>query len=396
MTFAEKMKQGTPTPAPEGWKPLVDIGPDGGTITTQANTAVINDSTLPEGEVSDMSTILTQHGLSPDQWKITSFRKGSWQSSGGEWLYAWKLTVAPTTVFSAMEPESIMPDLHDLEKSLAYITRGIPSELNTNSSLTVVGVLADAQVGKTGSRGGVEELLVRLDRSLIKWDAYLKEVKPSEIVLMDAGDSVEGFENTGSQDRTNDLSMTEQIRVWRRIFWRWMECAAANAPKVTIASVPSNHGAVRRGKAKLDTPDDDWGIEVLSQLQDIATENPAKYGHVQFVSPGKHSESLAIQLHGGKTLGLSHGHQVGSAEKLPQWWAGQSHGRTPVGNADILVAGHWHNLRVQTTGDDRWLFIAPTSDNGSDWFNNLSGHESATGVLTFTVDDRGWDRMRMC
>src|SRR5690606_27878206 len=101
-------------------------------------------------------------------------------------------------------------------------------------------------------------------------------------------------------------------------------------------------------------------------------------------------ESLAVQLAGGKVVGVTHGHQVTAIERLGTWWQGQSHGRTPVGQADILVAGHFHNMRISTSGDDRWIFSAPTADAGSQWFRNISGHDSAPGVMSFTVDADGW------
>jgi hypothetical protein len=58
-----------------------------------------------------------------------------------------------------------------------------------------------------------------------------------------------------------------------------------------------------------------------------------------------------------------------------------------------VVFGHFHNLRVETIGNDRWFFIAPTIDAGSSWFGNVNGVESRSGVLTFVVDECGWKNL---
>jgi hypothetical protein len=52
--------------------------------------------------------------------------------------------------------------------------------------------------------------------------------------------------------------------------------------------------------------------------------------------------------------------------------------------------GHFHHLVVEAFGDMQWLFICPTMDNGSSWFTPSSGERSEPGILTFSVDARGW------
>lgn len=378
--------------APAGWRPQRVIGSTAFELTTTARE-------VPDGNASPISAeeqaeLLRSHDMDPQQWVVTSFGSSRWQTQSGKWLEASRIKGRPRVASPLFGQD--MPDLDDIDAAVGRITRTAPpSSFGLNPDLTNVGVLADLQVGKTNHRGGTEELLARVNESLEAWTDQILLQRPAEIVLLDAGDPIENFESAGEQERTNDLGLTEQIRVWRRIFWKYVERAASLAPVVHVAAVGSNHGRVRRGKAALGHASEDYGIEVLAQISDMAAVNPDKYGHVKFWTPGKFDESLALQLAGGKTLGLVHGHQVSRATALDGWWAKQSHGRGPVADADILVAGHFHAFHVLPSGADRWIFVAPTSDNGSAWFRNISGKENAPGVLSFAVDPLGWRGMAL-
>jgi hypothetical protein len=393
MSFVNALSQIPDSAIPSEYKPYSDMGADGGKIVTSPREVVDGKET----DVTQLDTdrVLEENGFSSEQWTVVSARKGKWQA-GSRNLESFKLNVVPK-VKPVEETGFVLPDWKDLEDSVERIRKArVPRPYYAKTNTTVVGVLSDLQVGKVDSRGNTDDLLVRVDDSLTAWKAYLKKVRPSEIILCDAGDPIENFENTSAQARTNDLSLTQQIRLWRRIFWQWVETAASLAPSVQVAVVGSNHGRVRRGKDVLGTPHDDYGIEVSYQIEDMTNVNPDLYSHVNFHRPDEYQESLSVQAVGGKVVGLVHGHQVTKADRLSDWWAGQSHGRLPVGQADILIAGHFHNFRVETSGNDRWLFIAPTSDNGSGWFRNMSGHESAPGVLSFTLTESGWGDLVLC
>lgn len=336
------------------------------------------------------------------EWLLTSlgYKYRTWERTGrlnGEAKKPYRrIRFRPTagTFRLARKASRVREDLRT-EARRRFVRSVTPAGQASAQCLTVEGGLYLAGrdlvvTHNSNHRGGVEELLARVDESLEAWTDQILLQRPAEIVLLDAGDPIENFESAGEQERTNDLGLTEQIRVWRRIFWKWVERAASLAPTVHVAAVGSNHGRVRRGKAALGHASEDYGIEVLAQLSDMAAVNPDKYGHVRFYTPGKFDESLALHLAGGKVLGMVHGHQVQRATALDAWWAKQSHGRGPVADADILVAGHFHAFHVLPSGGDRWIFVAPTSDNGSAWFRNISGKENPPGVLSFAVDPLGW------
>lgn len=248
--------------------------------------------------------------------------------------------------------------------------------------------LADFQIGKTDECGGTPETLARSEAALETVLLDLEANPVDEIILIDVGDSTEGFESAPNAAQTNDLDQTEQIRVWRRILWRWIDALAPYAPSFKVVGVPSNHCRVRKGKNAQGGTLDDWGIEVIAQVHDIAAVNPDRYGHVEFIVPNQHEEHVLITLVGGKVLGAVHGHQKGSPAALATWI--KSTGRRGLAQADIVNVGHFHHLMVLAFGDMQWLMLCPTNDNGSSWYTPSSGERSEPGVLTYRVDERGW------
>lgn len=252
---------------------------------------------------------------------------------------------------------------------------------------TLVVSLADFQVGKTDHLGGTPELLERSEAALASKLAEIRRQRPSQVVLVDAGDSTEGFESSPNANRTNDLQQTEQIRVWRRILWRWTEAIARVVEDLVVIGVPSNHCRVRSGKQALGHALDDWGIEVISQVADIAAGNPEAFGHVRFVVPDEHEEHVLFECADGRLLGVIHGHQVNKPDQLPDFLKRNS--RRGIGQADVVVCGHFHHLRVVAFGDNQFLIISPTMDGGSSWFF-ASGERSAPAVLSVVLDADGW------
>lgn len=281
-------------------------------------------------------------------------------------------------------------DIAVLMKEAKKAGRGTPLRSTVGGSRVIS--LADFQVGKTDVLGGTPELLERSEVALAQVIAEVRRTKPKQIVLVDGGDSTEGFESAPNAARTNDLQQTEQIRVWRRIFWRWIETLAKLTEDLVVIGVPSNHCSVRNGKAKLGTALDDWGIEVVSQVSDIAAANPESFGHVRFMIPNEHEEHVLFTLLDGKVLGVIHGHQVSRPDALPEFLKKNS--RRGIGSADIVLVDHFHHLRVMAFGDRQWLLVSPTMDGGSSWFQ-YSGEVSDPGVLSFSVDADGWHSLHV-
>lgn len=273
-----------------------------------------------------------------------------------------------------------------------------PASQGVFKRATIVGY-ADPQTGKVASRGGTPQLLERVAEKLEKLQVYSRDMGSDIAYLLDAGDAIEGFENVSSQMHTNDLSLPRQIETASDILFEFTQTLASTHSEVVVAGVGSNHCRWRAGKGALGTPGDDWGIHMLRQLGKSLKLNPS-FDHVSVTWPNDHDETLALDVV-GTIVGLAHGHQASKPDGIPLWWAKQVHGGQNLAHAELLLTGHFHAFRTQSTGRDphkdrekRW-FQCPTLDNGSDWYRAIAGEDSDTGLLVMTVDENGWDNLKI-
>lgn len=238
-----------------------------------------------------------------------------------------------------------------------------------------------------GSGGGTEDT-TRLVRRAIRdiADDIRLRGPYKRIILADVGDSTEGFWNVASQAQTNDLSLTDQIRVVQRLYADALQALAPLCSSLYYVAVPSNHCAVRTGQGKnsrANAPDDDFGIMISKNIEDIIAGRPG-YEHVTFLRPEKWEEAVTVDAADGTRIGFTHGHLAGSQSKVPTWFRDLAFGRrSGLYDARILVHGHWHNFGVRQVGDARWIISCPSADRGSDWWTNISGDSTKPAVLTF-------------
>ena len=260
-------------------------------------------------------------------------------------------------------------------------------------------VYADPQAGKVAMLGGSAQLAARVADCFDMLTDHLRDLKkvgraPDEAAWLDAGDCIESFNNVRSQAQTNDLTLTQQVRFHRRVTMHGLDYLAGRFDSVKAATCGSNHARNRDGKDPLAGPQDDWGVEILSQVQDAYACNPGAYGHVGFAYPPAYRETLCLEL-GGLPVGLAHGHQVSKPEAMVNWWRGQTFGEQPVSAARVLVTGHFHHFAAKEVGNGRLWVMAPTIDAGSDWFTARSGEVSTPGILVFSTTEDGWDDLRI-
>lgn len=288
---------------------------------------------------------------------------------------------------SGLCPDGHVSRFHDCSRS------------SSGTGRALIVAWADLQVGKVGSRGDTESLVERVVDKLDALERYASTLGCDSAYLIDVGDCVEGFENVASQAHTNDLSFPEQLRVARRLFTEAALRLAKMYPALTCVGVPSNHGAWRRGKDYLGRPGDDFGLEMLTSVADAFSLND-DLSHVNFVVPDVWQETVALDVN-GTILAVHHGHQANRPDGVPAWWAKQVFGAQPAADADILLTGHFHHLRVQPAGRTaqpdraRWWIQAPTLDNGSDWYRLKAGDDTDPALLTFVVDGDGWSRLEL-
>lgn len=255
------------------------------------------------------------------------------------------------------------------------------------SQSTIVVVMSDLQIGKTDRGGGTEETVRRVRAAVSRIVDHVA-CRYRKVILVDCGDSVEGFSNTVSQAQTNDLPLTYQIRTVQALLADTLRALVPAAPEVTYVAVPSNHCQVRTGvgrRNRASFPGDDYGLLIADNIRQIVTGRPG-CEHVQFETPERRLESLTVRAADGTAMGVTHGHAAGSKNRVADWFRGQAFGCVAgMQDARVLLHGHWHSFSVQTVGDSRQIICAPTADPGSSWFQNASGESSRPALLTFEL-----------
>lgn len=318
------------------------------------------------------NSIITSRG------KSTRLADGSWE----------KVSYSPAKA-AMLEARSY----DDMERAIEGFRYEPAPSSNTGIASTLHA--SDLQIGKAKQRGGgTPETIERVQCSFARFAAHVERMKPEHIILSDGGDPIEGIWNVGSQKHTNDLDMSAQIRTFRRLMIEGIKLLAPLAPRLTFLSVPSNHGAVRDGyQSQAGNSDADFGLDINYQLEDVFAEH-AYLHNVEFVRPEPMYSTAVIETSGTK-LAYNHGHLSKGQNGHHNWWAAQDHGRMPGWDADILVTAHYHNLKVEQSGDERWIIGTSSSEPSSDWFTDASGQAATRGMTMFDVKDGKWGNLQI-
>jgi hypothetical protein len=246
--------------------------------------------------------------------------------------------------------------------------------------------MADLQIGKANQRwGGTPETLASARLSATRFVEHVIANGIRTVVLVDNGDPIENCFNVPAQLVTNDLSVPDQIKTFRRLMLEIIKLVAPHVDNLFYVTVPSNHGAHRTGyKSPGGTVDADFGVEISYALEDATSLSPY-LEHIVYVRPRPLDETSELSVAGTK-LAFSHGHQSGGVFRHGDWWKGMDHGRMAGWDADIFVFGHFHTQAVYQSGDGRWVVGTASSDPGSDWYTNRTGESSTRGMTAFDLD----------
>jgi hypothetical protein len=215
-------------------------------------------------------------------------------------------------------------------------------------------------------------------------------------VILDPGDLTEGFENTAQQSHTNDLSFPDQLDLAHVILTEIVTSVAGRHGSTRVATVPSNHGAWRKGKDRLGTPGDDFGIlthrtvaRALAYRDDITFVIPDAVGGV----PGAQGPR--------RRLGLVHGHQASGPTAIPATGGASRrtagcHSRQPRSRSRATTTTCASSRPVRSTvaraGGSRRRRSTTARAGGP----TVRAADTEAGLLTFTIDDAGrWDGLRL-
>jgi hypothetical protein len=365
----ENLEPAPKIPAPQNFRPGVEFDGTDGTATTEG---------LPSQPNFD--EFLRERGYPPEEYEVVGTpRTSQWQTYHGDWLTSYRFSFRKRNL--AIDLPTL---LREARKAKPIDTKPAGDEK------ALVICPADLQVGKVGSRGNSRDLIARVMRSFTRLEKLAKQNKYEHIYILDLGDIIESVSNKASlnQLESNDLSPMQQVDLAASLMFDLIKRMVKFAP-VTYGSIASNHCQNRMNGQQIGRPGlDDWGIVIAQQLRRLTTELEWK---VNYLVPHPHDEGFAFQ-YGVNTVGVVHGHQVARPEGMEKWWEKQTFGNQWAAPCNLLLHGHFHHLRItelgqHIAGGSRFLVMAPTSDNGSDWFRlSGGGSDSTTGIMAFDLD----------
>lgn len=374
---------------PHGWEPGIEFDGTVGRITSP-----------PLSEPGpDWSALLERWDMDPSKFEVLEpVQVRTWDSAIGNgevrtmWYYRANVRLRGATNV-------------DVAELLAEVRKHRPAKHPPGGSAecppgqAFVVAPADWQLGKEGTAITVARILADIDAI----EARIKELRKigrriGSIYATLMGDTFESCDgNYDMQTFQVELDRRSQIKLGRQLLVKLLQRLAPLAPRIVVAAVGGNHTENRKdGKAYTAFGDSD-DLAVAEQVQEILAANPETYGHVSFVIP---DNELTLTLDAaGTILGLTHGHSAKgggpSAEaKLVNWWRGQMHGRRPVGDADILIAAHFHHLGLVSEAS-RTLFLCPTLESRSQWVDETTGKTGMPGTLTFLTANHEWSDLQV-
>lgn len=323
-------------------------------------------------------------GLDPDEVEVEEpVQVRGWDApvAGGDVVRMryYRLTVKRRT---------LKADLGELVKAAKRRSSGTTGSTTTDQAFVLA--LGDLQLGKMdgdGTEGTVARYLAATTAAVAR---YRKIAKGSPVYLFHLGDCIEGFMSQGGANaQRTTLTTTEQVRLYRRLLIEQVKAFAAVAPELVVVGVPGNHDEAHR---PLHTYGDSWAIDSIAAVGD-ALALAGNYEHVTLHAPARDELTVTLDVC-GTVIGAAHGHQW-RAGQATTWWAKQSHGRQPIGDADLLLSAHLHHLRIEQTGSDKTWIQTPALESGSMWWRHRTGEWGQPGVVTFLAGGGTWSALEV-
>ena len=361
------------------WESGVKYNPDG----TQTVTLPEMPEIAPEGYLEALEGFL---GVIPEGYgfKLTEARHdpAAWHRDGeGEdavtrpiWRYKFQIF-----------PDHNKIPVDDLLENLRK-PRDIKPVVDTAGAFLVCA--GDLQIGKSdneGTAGTVDRFMEAHRASIKRYIELRRRGVVDDVVLVWAGDCIEGTETQGSKLLARlDCTITEMVRIYRRLMLEQVQDFARLASKVLVAVVPGNHDEAKRVGDQLATRyDDSWAIEGASAVADALAVGG--YKNVDWLFPDTDGLDITFDVKDTR-IGVLHGHQ--SRGKMETWLGAKAMQRLAIGTADVVISGHYHHLKITQLGPTTHVQI-PAMDSGSVWWGHKGGLNAPPGMVTMIVND-GW------
>ena len=365
---------------PKTWK--------AGRVTQDGVTTVTTDPVAADTPDGTHAELLAAHGFDPARYRIVGpirstrwtaylpkeYRTNSTPGEPVEDAFTFQAKASRFQVVERAEGELSIDELVEVVNNYQ------PGEHNTSADGTNgachVIPIGDLQIAKM--ENPTEELLERSIR-LVSAAAPREHVPHIHLALL--GDCLEGMVSQGGRNRwRTTLTLTEQVRVLRRLILKFVEILAPLCDRLTVVSVPGNHDeASSRDMAT--RIDDSWAVEALNMVSDALEFNP-DFSHVECYVPGPDEQGVVLEV-GGTIVAHVHGHTIRPGKHF-QWWAGQSFGGQDIGRADLLLQGHMHHMQFSEDGRRKWLCV-PALEETSVWWEHKTGTHGSPGVVSFKL-----------
>ena len=300
-----------------------------------------------------------------------------------------------------VEPARSVADIDELLAAIGKkrpAKRGnVQTEQKGVQNWAYVHAVSDWQVGKTaygmGSETSVQRILDALEKSVQRIKIENKRRPIGTIVIAGLGDLCEGVVSAkGAVSLSSDLGLTEQLRVVRRLLLEHVKAFAPLAERVVLASAPGNHDEPHRLLGSHPRADDSFAIDAAIQVAD-ALELAGGFDHVETVLPDIDDLTVTVEA-AGTIIAMAHGHQT-RVGKAHEWWAKMGHSGHRIGQAHMLLTGHYHHLRVHEEAH-RLHIQAGTTDPGSPHFAHRNGGAIGPGgVVTLLTREGTWTGLEM-
>lgn len=318
--------------------------------------------------------ILELFGYDPAEVRIIGHpRVSRWQTYDERWLSAYRFQLAPV-------PAAEMPDIADAIRRHKPRAPSKPS-----GGAAFVFHACDLQLGKVDGdsiEGTVEAFLSSVDIAVEEFTRLSAHRGTSTVQLVFPGDICEGNQSQGGALMWRTvLTITEQMRMMRRLFFHVVERFAPLADVVYLDVVNGNHDEAQRHPVQT-RPDDGHATEQAITVGDMLDMNPAAFGHVTVRVPPVDQHWMTVPV-GNTTVTVAHGHKWRRGKAM-DWLANQALHLTNVTGSQVLQHGHEHRWTVDTNAA-RTVICAPAFDGGSTWLGN--GSAGVRGGLTYVLDE---------
>lgn len=340
-----------------------------------------------EGSVNEGTALefLQTQGLTPEDWEVSAFRRSIWTMGNGEEGESVRFSFSRRAAQSSLGIDELLAIVNKPSK----VTR--PKAKKKGQAFVLA--LGDMQIGKSdgdGPEGTLRRTLSAIDSAT---DA-LRASGATRAHIAWLGDHLEGFVSQGGANawRTT-LTLTEQMRLTRRVMLYAVDKIAPLVGALTCTAVPGNHGETIRFSGKGKTRyDDSYDTDALISVAEATALNKEKYGHVKFFVPERDELTTVVDV-AGTIVGHAHGHQWRKGKHM-DWWRGQDFNGHDVGRSDLLLSGHLHHLLVDTEGQRTFIQV-PSLESESTWYRHVNGTVGAPGVITLLTRNGEWSELNI-